>query len=63
VSVGYKDVAMIDQGAAKQILQKAGVTPSAGAEAPAPVPAPAGAKGPAEPIPTGVPEQAPTRIQ
>jgi hypothetical protein len=63
VSVGYKDVAMIDQGAAKQILQKAGVTPSAGAEAPPPVPAPAGAKGPAEPIPTGVPEQAPTRVQ
>ena len=58
VSVGYKDVVQVDQGAAQQILQKAGVTPSPGATAPAPVPAGAGAKSPAPPIPVGTPQGA-----
>ena len=58
VSVGYKDVAMVDKGASDQILQKAGITPSPGAATPPPVPAPAGAKTPAVPLPTGAPENA-----
>jgi hypothetical protein len=58
VSINYKDAAATDVGAAKQILQKAGITPTAGAEAPPPVPAPAGAKAPSEPIPQGAPEGA-----
>jgi hypothetical protein len=58
VSISYKDVAGTDIGAAKEILQKAGIQPSPGAEAPPPVPAPAGAKAPAAPIPQGAPEGA-----
>ncbi len=58
VSVGYKDVAQVDQGAAAQILTKAGITPSPGAAAPSPVPAGEAAKAPAAPIPTGAPEGA-----
>jgi hypothetical protein len=56
VSIGYKDVAMLDKGASDQILQKAGVTPTAGAQAPPPVPSPSGSKAPAAPIPQGAPE-------
>lgn len=56
VSIGYKDVAMIDQGASKQILLKAGVTPSPGAETPPAGPQPGvPAKQPAAPIPQGTP--------
>lgn len=58
VSISYKDVAGTDVGAAKEILQKAGIQPSPGAGAPAPVPAPAGAKAPSAPIPQGAPEGA-----
>lgn len=58
VSIGYKDVAATDLDASKQILQKAGITPSPGAGTPAPVPAPAGTKEPAPPIPVGAPEGA-----
>ena len=58
VSISYKDTAATDIGAAKQILQKAGIQPSPGAEAPPPVPAAAGAKEPAAPIPQGAPEAA-----
>lgn len=58
VTINYKDAAAIDIGAAMQILQKAGITPSPGAGSPAPVPAPAGAKEPAAPIPAGAPEGA-----
>jgi hypothetical protein len=58
VSVGYKDVAAIDSNAAQQILQKAGVTPSPGAQAPPPVPAGEAAKKPATPIGAGAPEGA-----
>ncbi len=60
VSVGYKDVAMVDKGASDQILQKAGITPSPGAGTPAPVPPAAEgmAKPPAAPLPTGAPENA-----
>jgi hypothetical protein len=60
ISIGYKDVAMIDKGASDQILQKGGIqpTPSPGANAPAPVPGPTGVKPPAAPIPMGAPEGA-----
>jgi hypothetical protein len=58
VSISYKDVAGTDLGAAKEILQKAGIQPSPGAETPPPVPAGAGAKAPAAPIPQGAPEGA-----
>jgi hypothetical protein len=58
VSIGYKDVAALDKGASDQILQKAGVTPTAGAQAPPAVPAPTGEKPVAAPIPTGMPEGA-----
>lgn len=57
-SVSYKDVVPVDAGAAQQILQKAGYTPSPGATAPPPVPAATGSKGPASPIPTGTPQGA-----
>jgi hypothetical protein len=64
VSIGYKDVAMTDEGAAKQVLMKAGITPTAGAMQPPGGPPPAiGAKGPARPIPVGAPEEPPTNIQ
>lgn len=63
LSANYKDVAVTDPGAAAQILQKGGVTPTAGAAAPPPVPAAAGAPKPALPIAHGAPEQPPTRIQ
>jgi len=62
VSVGYKDVAMTDEGAARQILLKAGVTPTAGAMQP-PAGPPAPGQPPAKPIPTGAPEQPPSRVQ
>lgn len=63
VSVNYKDVAGTDSGAATQILQHAGITPTPappspgpGASAPPPVPpAATPAKGPAAPIPAGTP--------
>jgi hypothetical protein len=55
VSIGYKDVAISDPAASKQILQKAGVTPSPAATTPPPVPPPAGSKAPAPPIPAGTP--------
>ena len=58
VSISYKDAAATDIGAAKQILQKAGIEPSPGAAAPPPVPAPAGAHPAAAPIPQGAPEHA-----
>jgi hypothetical protein len=61
ISVNYKDVAMLDQGASQQILQKAGVqpTPSPGANAPSPLPpGPGAVKPPAAPIPVGAPEGA-----
>ena len=58
VSIGYKDVAMLDKGASDQILQKAGISPSPGAAAPPPVPAGEAAKPPAAPIPGSVPEGA-----
>jgi hypothetical protein len=59
ISINYKDVAMADQGASQQILQKGGIQPtSPGANAPAPVPAPTGAKPPAAPLPVGAPEGA-----
>jgi hypothetical protein len=57
-SINYKDVAMADKGASDQILQKAGITPSPGAEAPAPVPPGPGAKPPAAPIPASTPQGA-----
>jgi hypothetical protein len=62
VSVGYKDVVQVDTGAAQQILQKAGISPSPGGGAPSPVP-PTGAgpkttKPPAMPIPAGSPQGA-----
>lgn len=63
MSINYKDVAVEDPEAAKQMLLKDGVTPSAGAQAPPPVPAAQGAKEPAKPLPTGPPEQPPTRVQ
>jgi hypothetical protein len=58
VSIGYKDVAATDPGASKQILQKAGVTPSPAATSPSPVPPPTASKAPAAPIPVGTPEAA-----
>jgi hypothetical protein len=58
ISINYKDTAVTDAGAAAQILQKAGITPSPGAGSPAPVPPPAGSKAPAAPIPAGAPEGA-----
>jgi hypothetical protein len=58
VSIGYKDVAALDKGASDQILQKAGVTPTAGAQSPPPVPAAPGGSAPAAPLPTGTPAQA-----
>lgn len=58
ISISYKDAAATDIDASKQILQKAGITPSPGAGTPAPVPTPAGAKEPAPPIPVGAPEGA-----
>ena len=58
ISISYKDTAMTDVGASKQILQKAGITPSPGAQAPPALPAPAGAKPEAPPIPAGAPEGA-----
>ena len=55
VSIGYKDVAALDKGASDQILQKAGVTPTAGAQTPPAGPPAIGAKPPASPLPTGTP--------
>lgn len=55
VSIGYKDVAMVDKGASDQILSKAGITPSPGAGTPTPVPAGQAAKPAAAPIPAGTP--------
>lgn len=58
VSVGYKDVALVDKGASDQILQEAGITPSPGAATPPPVPSPAGAAPAAIPKPAGAAEGA-----
>jgi len=58
VSVAYKDVAMTDAGAAKQILDKAGIqpAPTPGGKGPAAGPgAGVPAKGPAAPIPAAPP--------
>jgi len=65
MSIGYKDVAMTDEGAAKQMLLKGGITPTAGAlQPPAGPPVGAGATpGPAKPLAQGAPEQPPTRVQ
>ena len=62
MSVSYKDVVQSDPAAAAQMLQKDGITPTAGATTPAPVPAGQGAQKPAKPIPTGAPEAVPGRI-
>jgi hypothetical protein len=61
ISIGYKDVAMLDKGASDQILQKGGITPTTaapGANAPSPVPTGPGVKPPAAPLPMGAPEGA-----
>jgi hypothetical protein len=57
ISVNYKDVAALDKGASDEILQKAGVPPTAGAQSPPPVPAAPGGKEPAAPLPTATPAQ------
>lgn len=56
-SINWKDVAALDKGAADQMLQKGGITPTAGAQSPPPMAAPAGAKEPAAPLPVGSPAQ------
>jgi hypothetical protein len=64
MSVNFKDVAMIDEGAAKQMLLKDGITPTAGAMQPPAGPTPGmPAKAPARPIPVGAPEQPPSKVQ
>jgi len=65
LSANYKDVAALDKGAADQLLLKGGITPTAGATQP-PAGPPAAAtpqKEPAKPLPTGAPEQPPSRVQ
>ena len=57
MSIGWKDVAAVDMGAAGQMLAKDGISLSPGATAPAPVPS-AGSKGPSAPIPVGAAEGA-----
>jgi len=64
MSINYKDVVMTDEGAARQMLLKDGITPTAGAaQPPGGPPAGPGVKPPSKPIPVGAPEQPPTRVQ
>ena len=65
VSIGYKDVAMVDEGASKQILTKAGIqpTPAPGAGAPPAGPTPGTPqKEPAKPIPGAPPTPTGARV-
>lgn len=62
-SINFKDVAMIDKGAADQMLAKGGIQPSTppagpGAQAPPAVPPVTPGSAPAAPIPGGTPEHA-----